>query len=114
VTAIADTSVREWHEKAMEHADRAQRWRDMGDLNSARLESLHGYMDERVAADLCDEEPSRSVLYRSAATLALDAELPGVSIFLARKGLAGDPPPEIADELREVLAKAEDVSSVPR
>ena len=52
------------------------------------------------------EEPSRSVLYRSAAVLALDCKEVRAAERLATAGLAGNPPGDIAAELREVLDRA--------
>lgn len=51
-------------------------------------------------------EPSRSVLLRSAATLALHAAQPQEAIRLATAGLAGSPPAAIQIELGEVLDEA--------
>ena len=51
-------------------------------------------------------EPSRSVLFRSAAWLAMGAEDPEEAHELAQEGLEGFPPAEIAAELREVLDAA--------
>ena len=56
--------------------------------------------------DGANSEPTRSILYRSAAWLALDANLPHEAIRLAERGLAGSPPPAIAVELEEALAAA--------
>src|SRR5690606_11815288 len=48
-------------------------------------------------------EPTRTILLRSAANLALLATLPREAEKLIAIGLAGDPPDELADELRDVL-----------
>ncbi len=61
------------------------------------------YRLEFEAAQQTHEEPSRSVLYRSAATLALHAQLYREAEKADALGLAGEAPAEIADELREVL-----------
>ena len=53
-----------------------------------------------------DTEPSRSVLFRSAAHLALKAELYREAERMAAFGLSGNPPTEIAIELREVFSKS--------
>lgn len=50
-------------------------------------------------------EPTRSVLYRSAASLAILAGESRLAEKLACEGLAGNPPGEIAEELRNVLRK---------
>ena len=48
-------------------------------------------------------EPTFSVLHRSAATLALDSNQPRQAEKLVAYALAHEPPPEIADELRDLL-----------
>lgn len=60
---------------------------------------------ERKAALLCpaDLEPTRSVLHRSAATLAFQCKRYRDAEQLVAAGLAGDPPEEIANELRELM-----------
>ena len=62
---------------------------------------------ERRAADIWAEtkglEPTRSILYRSAASLAWNCQdYPEVK-RLAAEGLSGAPPSRIAGELRELL-----------
>jgi hypothetical protein len=65
---------------------------------------------EREAADSLfgdiAEEPARSVLYRSAAILALECHEVREAERLATAGLAGQPPEDIANELRQVLDRA--------
>jgi hypothetical protein len=69
------------------------------------------FENERKAAealaDSFDLEPTRSVLYRSAATLALDCADFAEAERLAHEGLAGKPPADIAQELRDVLDQAQ-------
>ena len=66
---------------------------------------------ERDAAQLLlqsfDVEPTRSVLYRSAATLALECGEYVEARRLAHQGLAGNPPQEIFDEIHEILEEEE-------
>ncbi|CAG2535057.1 hypothetical protein MAR621_00171 [Maribacter dokdonensis] len=50
-----------------------------------------------------DVEPTRTILLRSAANLALLATLPREAEKLIAIGLAGDPPDELANELRDIL-----------
>jgi hypothetical protein len=61
---------------------------------------------ERDAADLLSDaenaEPSRSVLHRSAATLARDVGEVDEADRLIEQGLRGQPPPSIAAELEEL------------
>jgi phage-related minor tail protein len=49
-------------------------------------------------------EPTRSVLFKSAATLALKGNLYREAEKMASFGLAGNPPEEVASELRMVLS----------
>ena len=65
---------------------------------------------EQAAADLMvdeDIEPTRSVLHRSAATLAWRCEEYETATRLIARGLAGNPPPEIARELKDLLREVE-------
>ncbi len=65
---------------------------------------------ETAAANLMvDEyiEPTRSVLYRSAATLAWRCEMYDEAKRLIYRALAGNSPPEIKYELNELLEKVE-------
>jgi len=59
---------------------------------------------ERAAARAVslDLEPSRSILCRSAASLALDSELPGEALPLVRLARQGTPPAAIVAELDEI------------
>ena len=68
--------------------------------------------NERQAAEelagTLEAEPTRSVLYRSAASLAADCGEYSEAERLAGEGLAGRPPAEIADELRELLSQVKE------
>lgn len=96
--------VRRFHDQAMELAQEAYVEKD-----PAKARELHeaAFANERKAAELLREEyalePSRSVLYRSAATLAMRCENFSEAERLARAGLSGNPPGGIAHELRDVL-----------
>jgi hypothetical protein len=99
-------SSQEYHREAMRKADEAQGVRGAGDhLRALQLFST-AYFLERLAADTyrdrSDIEPTRSVLYRSAAALAQAAcrfDDAGEAIEL---GLDGNPPSEIKSELLEL------------
>jgi hypothetical protein len=54
-----------------------------------------------------DCEPTRSVLFRSAAAIAINAEDYNDAIILAQQGLNGNPFTEIKDELQNLLYQAE-------
>lgn len=94
------------HAKAMVCADDGFTRRAAGDHAQARLHFVEAFNLEREAglgaAALNLPEPSRSILLRSAATLALDAEQPREAEKLVAAALAGDPPDLIADELRDL------------
>lgn len=95
------------HREAMELADRAMMARITGDVEAARSLLRQAFEKERTAALelLRDDgpEPTRSVLFRSAASLALECGEPREGERLASCGLAGLPPEPIADELRELI-----------
>ena len=95
------------HKLAMDLAERAELLRLRGEGGQARALLADAYGLERVAAEALrneiDHEPSRSVLYRSAAALALDVGRFREAEQLVAAGLSGDPPQAIADELRDLL-----------
>lgn len=65
---------------------------------------------ETAAADKVSKEkefePSRSILYRSAATIAIRCRKYKEAIRLANEGLSGFPPVEIKKELEEAASVA--------
>ena len=92
------------HRRAMQaaaEADAAQRSQD-----SARARHLFfdAFQLERAAARAVslDFEPTRSILCRSAASLALDCELPGEALQLVKMARQGTPPAAIVAELDEI------------
>ena len=99
------SSVRELHNHAMTFVDRGLRERARGNSELA-IDLFRKALDNELAAiDNLSTQSGLgwSVLHRSAATLALDCEDFRLAEKLACKALAGDPHPEIADELRDVL-----------
>ncbi|NJR67847.1 MAG: hypothetical protein HC771_03645 [Synechococcales cyanobacterium CRU_2_2] len=95
------------HQEAMELVEQAALARRQGNLAAAQAFTKAAFKKEQAAADLIapnlDLEPSRSVLHRSAATLAVEcAELRAAERLIGR-ALAGNPPAEIAEELRDLL-----------
>jgi hypothetical protein len=101
------TDIRHIHRQAMEQSDLAIRERMKGDEQAAQRHLQHAYELEADAANaLLTEltaEPARSVLFRSAATLARDCARFSDAEKLIHKALARDPPDEIAEELRDLL-----------
>jgi hypothetical protein len=99
--------LKDLHHEAMRLVDEAELARRGGNLDVAR-ERLHQAFDrERQAADLAagdlSQEPTRSVLHRSAASLALECGALREAERLIAAALSGDPPAEIAEELRDLL-----------
>lgn len=95
------------HDEAMSNYDTAliERGRGNHDIFQRHLRSAFDL--ERAAAlailDVPGSEPSRSVLCRSAASIALQINENREAEKLICLALAGEPPPEIADELRDLL-----------
>lgn len=102
MTQIADT-----HDQAMRFAEEAFVADLHGDDAKAQPLLRKAFELERQAAELLftefDVEPTRSVLFRSAATLAQRCGEHREAERLIAMGLSGRPPEEIADELRDLL-----------
>jgi len=103
--------VKRLHRQAMEYADEADILRLEGDRDRFLHFTRLALEKESAAAELMvDEkniEPTRSVLYRSAATLAYQCEMYVEAKRLLYTGLAGDTPPEIEYQLKHLLQKVE-------
>jgi hypothetical protein len=71
------------------------------------MHSRNAFAKERTAADLVanqlDLEPTRSILHRSAAVLAIECAELREAEWLIGRALAGNPPDDIANELRDLL-----------
>jgi hypothetical protein len=91
------------HRRAMELAHEAEATSDT--VLSQKLFRA-AFEKEREAAEILtdrqDLEPSRSVLLRSAASLALDCHDFAEAERLLEKGLAGRPPADLAEEMRSL------------
>jgi hypothetical protein len=94
------------HQSAMERTQEAVLAQDP---KVARELFLRALELERRAAELWEdsrnEEPTRSILFRSAAALAWSCQDYTEAERLARKGLEGSPPGNVARELDELLEK---------
>lgn len=109
------------HDQAMERADRAEFAAKEGRLQDAQKDYLAAFEFDRAAAMLLvnsfQEEPTRSVLFRSAACLLLNLPYPETGHWrqaeqMVAFGLSGTPPEEVALELREIWHElAEHLSS---
>jgi hypothetical protein len=97
----------EQHREAMEFVDKALVARQRGQERQ-HLSFLKRALElERAAADQVAQdvefEPTRAVLHRSAASIALGCGELLVAEQLICRGLLGSPPIEIAEELRDLL-----------
>ncbi len=104
------SAVQEQHQKAMEFCDRALEARCRGNQRDAKSLLSKAFEHERKAAAAVEKatnlEPTRAVLHRSAAALAIECGEYRAAEKLIATALLGNPPPEIADELRDLFDKA--------
>jgi hypothetical protein len=98
------------HHQAMELVDRAVMEKQQGDAAAGLALLKSAFEQERSAADLVadqfDFEPTRSILHRSAAAIAVECSLLREAERLIGRALSGNPPADIADELRDLLLSA--------
>ena len=101
------TEISKIHKEAMGLADQSLIARLQGDNQRADKLIREAYEKERTAASFTSEspelEPTRSVLHRSAASLALECGEVREAERLIGLALSGNPPGEIAEELRDLL-----------
>ena len=104
------SEARELHQRAMGATERALLARRDGKHERAEQLFHEALADERAAALLVaadhKAEPTRSILLRSAASLAIDCGDPREAERLIGLALSGNPPDEIAEELRDLLEQA--------
>jgi hypothetical protein len=95
------------HHDAMRLVDEAEAARRRGKPKLAGERLREAFDCERQAADLVagdlSLEPTRSVLHRSAASLALECGALREAERLVAVALSGEPPGDIAEELRDLL-----------
>jgi hypothetical protein len=95
------------HKKAMDLAEKAVVAKVKNEQPKSKAFFQEAYEAEREAAfayaDKNSTEPTRSVLFRSAAALALNAELYREAEQMACIGISGTAPIEILEELRDIL-----------
>lgn len=98
--------IRELHEQAMDSAELAAVARLRGDLDRAEQLLEEALRLEASAArstpDDASAEPTRSILFRSAASLALELGEDREAERLIGAALSGNPPEGVAEELREL------------
>jgi hypothetical protein len=99
--------VTDLHDEAMDFADQAFIARRKGQHDYAKELTRQAFELEteaaRYVADDTSAEPTRSILHRSAASLAIECGLVREAERLIAVALAGNPPAEIAEELRDLL-----------
>ena len=102
------STAREHHHIAMDYAAKGLMSRMRGHTEEAASHFEQALENELAAIDKLPQQSGLgwSILHRSAATMALDCEDFRMAEKLASTALAGDPHPEIADELREVWQQA--------
>lgn len=100
-------TARDLHQEAMHLAAMAERARAVGNAAEARDMLKRAFDLERAAANefahRIDAEPTRGILHKSAAVLALDLMEWRQAEILISVGLAGNPPEYVAEELRNLL-----------
>lgn len=100
-------SIKELHNQSMDFAELAMLARLRGNFEEAASLFKKALTFELESIKILDvnerTEPTYSVLHRSAATLALDCNEPRQAEQIVAKALSGNPPAEIAEELRDLL-----------
>lgn len=103
------SQIQDLHKQAMDLAEMAQVAKLKGDSVLALQLSKQAFEKERLAAELIVSnlaaEPTRSVLHRSAATLAIDCGEIAAAERLIAIALSGNPPQEIAEELKDLFVQ---------
>ncbi len=106
------------HREAMDLADQAVAAQRRKARSEATRLFRQAFERERAAAVLFvndfEAEPTRSVLLRSAASLALDCQEYREAERLIAAALWGNPPGELYDELRELLVALDSRGPVAR
>jgi hypothetical protein len=100
------STVRELHREAMALAQRALIEREAGNAAVAEMLSAQALPIELSAARLVEKsvasEPTRSMLYLSAASLAFQAKDNATAQRLVAEGLSGYPPPKVEQDLKDL------------
>ena len=102
------TSARILHDRAMDLVDRASQEKARGNTEPSLALFREALQSELAAIGKLPEQSGLgwSILIRSAATMALDCEDYRMAEKLASTALAGDPHPEVAEEIRDVWERA--------
>jgi hypothetical protein len=101
------SQIQVFHQQAMDLAEAAAVARLRGAIEQAAQLTRQAFEQETQAAVLIsgtlDAEPTRSVLHRSAASLAIECGELRAAERLIATALLGNPPPEIAEELKDLF-----------
>jgi hypothetical protein len=104
------------HSKAMDIADVAFIAKRKGEHEEVKRLSKEAFKYERDAAlfllEKTEIEPTRSILFRSSACLAFDAEEYQQAEEMANYGLKGNPPNDVKEELEELLKELKELKTV--
>jgi hypothetical protein len=107
MTTADQAIIKRRHHKAMSLCEEAIAARKGRKFSEAFELFRKAFEQERMAAQIAAREPqlepTRSVLHRSAASLALECNEFREAEKLIATALSGDPPEEIAEELRDLL-----------
>jgi hypothetical protein len=101
------SQIQTLHQQAMDLAEAAAVARLRGVIEQVAQLTRQAFEQEAQAANLIasvlDAEPTRSVLHRSAASLAIECGELQAAERLIVTALSGSPPPEIAEELKDLF-----------
>lgn len=101
------TQVNVLHREAMDLAELAQVAKLRGEVEQSNHLLREAFAQESSAAALIanywEAEPTRSVLHRSAASLAIECGEFEIANRLIATALSGNPPAEIAEELQDLF-----------
>lgn len=103
------SQIQELHQQAMDLAEMVQVAKLRGNHTQVEQLSRQAFEKELLAAELVandiEAEPTRSVLHRSAASLAIDCGEIHTAERLIAIALSGNPPQEIAEELKDLFVQ---------
>jgi hypothetical protein len=95
------------HDQAMDLAEQAAILKLKQENERAQSLLIEAFkLEQNAALELFNQheyEPTRSILFRSAATLAFECNLLRDAEKLIAHGLSGNPPDELAEEMRDLL-----------
>jgi lipopolysaccharide/colanic/teichoic acid biosynthesis glycosyltransferase len=104
---LKQQNVEQLHKKALECFDEASVAEFKGDTSEAQLKYQKALRFEKHAALLAQKkkvgQPTVSILFRSAASIAFRANMMSEAFELATLGMESSPPNEIAIELKDIL-----------